>query len=174
MRTALLLLLIHGCLGAVDTLFYHEYRLRLPCHLVAQRELRLHACRDFVAAVIAGSLAWLTWNGLWAWVLMALCLSVIGLTLGDFIQEARTRTVPAGEWALHAVMALVYGGVLAELLPEGIRWATLPTGFQMQSYGLWSDLLTATAVGVFISGLPDMVPSSMGTNPEPLVQRKRA
>lgn len=79
MRTALLFLLIHGCVGACDTLFYYEYRLRLPYDPVAQSELRLHAGRDLAAAVISGSLAWLTWNRLWTWVLMALLLGVVGI-----------------------------------------------------------------------------------------------
>ena len=47
MTTALQVLLLLGALGALDTLYYHEWRLRLPETKSARRELRLHASRDF-------------------------------------------------------------------------------------------------------------------------------
>jgi len=58
MSTALWLLAVQGALGALDTLYYHEWRLRLPETKSARRELRLHASRDFAYAIVFGSLAW--------------------------------------------------------------------------------------------------------------------
>lgn len=43
-------------LGAFDTLYYHEYRLKLPHSGHTRIELRLHAARDFAYAIIIGSL----------------------------------------------------------------------------------------------------------------------
>jgi hypothetical protein len=49
MATALWLLAIQGVIGAFDTLYYHEWRARLPARPeITRAELRLHAARDFL------------------------------------------------------------------------------------------------------------------------------
>src|SRR6185295_13432081 len=77
MNTALLFLLAVGILGAFDTIYYHEWNLRLPEASFAGRELKLHAARDFVYAILFGSLGWVGWHGAWTWVLVALLLAEI-------------------------------------------------------------------------------------------------
>jgi uncharacterized protein len=156
MLIVLTLLLIQGCLGAFDTLWYHEFKLGLPHDRSARCELYLHACRDFIYAVIFGSLAWGSWNGFWIWILIALLISEIIITLLDFVEEDRTRKVPAGERVMHAVMGLTYGAFLAYLVPQLMTWIRMPAGFSHQSHGLFSWLLTAMAAGVTISGLRDL------------------
>jgi hypothetical protein len=47
MQAALLLAILQGPLGALDTLYYHEFRLRLSLALTARTELKLHSARDF-------------------------------------------------------------------------------------------------------------------------------
>src|SRR5271167_3150920 len=48
MSLALYLLAALGCLGAFDTLYYHEWRAKLPSlGRAAHSELQLHAWRDF-------------------------------------------------------------------------------------------------------------------------------
>ena len=70
MSTVLWLLAIQGALGAVDTLYYPEWRARLPAGVPGTRpELLLHAARDFFYALLAGSLPWVDWRGAWAAVL---------------------------------------------------------------------------------------------------------
>lgn len=64
MLVALWLLLTQGAMGAFDTLYFHEYKLRLPAQPHARRELQLHAFRDFVYAVLFSTIGWVTWNGL--------------------------------------------------------------------------------------------------------------
>src|SRR5688572_33507600 len=88
-NTAIWLLVVQATLGAFDTLYYHEYRLRLPHGHGTTTELRLHAARDFAYAIIIGSLGFLTWNGALAWVLFALLAAEIAITLWDFIEEDR-------------------------------------------------------------------------------------
>ena len=63
MRTALLILLAQGAIGAFDTLWFHEWRGRLPSRAEARMELSLHAARDFVYAVLFAMFAWCTWEG---------------------------------------------------------------------------------------------------------------
>src|SRR5205809_133519 len=54
---ALRVLMVLGMLGAFDTIYYHEFRLRLPSNPLARKELRLHAARDFSYCIVFASLA---------------------------------------------------------------------------------------------------------------------
>lgn len=157
MKIALLLLLAQGALGAFDTLYYHEYRLRLPAQPHARRELQLHAFRDFAYALLFGTIGWLTWNGLLAWLFLSLLALEIAITLADFLEEDRIRKLPPGERVMHAVMGIVYGLFLAYLLPHVWDWMRQPTGFGRIHYGLLSWLLTLMAGGVLVSGIRDYV-----------------
>ena len=159
MTTAIWLLFVQALLGAFDTLYYHEYRLRLPHGHGTRTELRLHAARDFAYAVIIGSLGFLTWNGALAWVLCALLLAEIVITLWDFIEEDRIRRLPAGERAMHAVMGIVYGAFLAYLVPEILRWSHEATGFGRSYHGFPAWVLSGLAVGVLLSGVRDVMAS---------------
>ena len=159
MLTALYLLLIQGLLGAFDTLYYHEYQQQLPRNASAKVELRLHASRDFAYAIVFGSLGWVLWHGVWAWGFLAILIFEIGITLWDFIEEDLTRRLPAGERAMHTIMAIVYGAFLANLIPQVLLWITQPTGFTAVNHGWLSWLLSAFAAGVFFSGIRDVVAS---------------
>lgn len=155
MLTALWLLVAQGTLGAFDTLYYHEYKLRLPAQPHARHELKLHALRDFVYAALFGTIGWLTWNGLLAWICLLLLGIEIVITLADFLEEDRTRKLPSGERVMHAIMGIVYGLFLAYLLPTIFRWMHESTGFGHAYYGLLSWLLTLMAGGVLLSGIRD-------------------
>ena len=157
MRSAIWLLLVQASLGAFDTLYYHEYKLRLPHGDHTGVELKLHAARDFLYAVIIGSLGFLTWNGLFVWVLATMLLAEICITLWDFIEEDRIRRLPAGERAMHAIMGIVYGAFLAKLVPQLWLWSRLDTGFGPSYHGFPAWMLLAIAAGVFVSGVRDIV-----------------
>ena len=164
MTTAIWLLLIQACLGAFDTLYYHEYKLRLAHGAHTQTELRLHASRDFAYAIIIGSLGFVTWNGALGWVLLALLAAEICITLWDFIEEDRIRRLPPGERAMHAIMGIVYGAFLAYLLPEMMRWGSTTTGFGPSYHGFPAWMLLGLAMGVFTSGVRDLA-ASLRTSP---------
>jgi hypothetical protein len=163
MRTAIWLLLLQASLGAFDTLYYHEYKLKLPLGDHTGLELRLHAARDFAYAIIIGTLGFVTWTGVCAWFLLALLAGEIGITLWDFIEEDKIRRLPAGERAMHAIMGIVYGAFLAFLIPEMLDWSTRPTGFGPSYHGFPAWLLLGLAAGVFASGIRDLVASSKRT-----------
>ena len=160
MRTAIWLLLLQASLGAFDTLYYHEYKLRLPHGPHTSLELRLHATRDFAYAIIIGTLGFLTWNGTLAWVLLSLLAAEIVITLWDFIEEDKIRRLPPGERAMHAIMGIVYGAFLAYLVPEMLRWSRADTGFGAASHGFPAWLLLILATGVFVSGVRDLIASA--------------
>jgi uncharacterized protein len=159
MITALQCLLLLGVLGASDTLYYHEWRLQLPETPTARRELRLHASRDFAYAIVFGSLAWTTWNGAWIWPLAAILVFEVVITLTDFIEEDRTRKLPAGERVMHALMGIAYGVFLALLYPRAVRWSRLASGFGAEYYGVLSWVLTLFAAAVLVSGARDLTAS---------------
>src|SRR5262245_428441 len=164
MTTALWLLAIQGIIGAFDTLYYHEWRARLPAGGGGTApELKLHAARDFLSAAIFGSLPFLAWRGLWALALAAILLAEIILTLADFVVETRVRKplgdVYGGERITHAVMGVIYGAMLANLLPVIWRWRHLPTALASTETSAPEPLRWGLAVmgcGVFLSGARDL------------------
>lgn len=159
MNTAIWILMVQASLGAFDTLYYHEYKLQLAHGDHTAHELRLHAFRDFLYTAIIGSLGWVTWLGPLAVVLGLFLAAEIVITLCDFVEEDKVRKLPAGERVMHSVMGIVYGAFLAVLIPEMMRWYTLPVGFGAAYHGFPGWVLSAIALGVFISGVRDMLAS---------------
>lgn len=164
MTIALWLLMVQGLIGAFDTLYFHEWRARLParCPQTAP-ELKIHAGRDFLYAVLFGTLPWLAWQGYLTIGLVVIFLTEIVLTLTDFVVEMSVRKsfgdVYAGERVTHAVMGIIYGAMIANLLPTLNLWWLLPTDFvyspaPIPEWARW--LLTLMAVGVFLSGARDL------------------
>jgi hypothetical protein len=164
MSVALWLLAIQGLIGAFDTVYYHEWRARLPSRgRQAASELKLHAARDFFYAILFATLPWLAWQGSWAIVLVAIFVAEIALTLTDFVVEIAVRKqlgdVYGGERVTHAVMGILYGAMVANVIPALARWWTLPTALVVERAGIpdllrWS--LYVMAVGVFLSGVRDL------------------
>jgi len=162
MSTALWLLALQGVLGAFDTIYYHEFRARLPGGVPGTApELRLHGARDLIYAVLFGALPFVRWQGAFAWALLALLVAEIAITLSDFVVEDSVRRplggVYAGERVMHALMGILYGAVLAHLLPELWAWSSAPTGFSpWQAPAPLRLAMPAMAAGVFLSGLRDL------------------
>ncbi len=159
MNIAIWILLLQATLGAFDTLYYHEYKLKLAHGDHTKTELRLHAVRDFAYAVIIGSLGFVTWQGALAWVLGVILLAEIVITLWDFVEEDKVRKLPPGERVMHALMGIVYGAFLAFLIPEMMLWAKEPTGWGPKYHGIPAWLLLCLATGVFVSGVRDLAAS---------------
>ena len=164
MIVALWLLAIQGVIGAFDTVYYHEWRARLPARgKQAASELKLHAARDFFYAVLFATLPWIAWHGTWVLLLAGVFVAEIVLTLTDFVVEIAVRKqlgdVYAGERVTHAVMGILYGAMIANLIPSLRQWRALPTAFVVEWAGV-PDLLRwglfVMAAGVFLSGLRDL------------------
>lgn len=164
MTIPLWLLAIQALIGAFDTIYYHEWRARLPARgRAAAPELKLHAVRDFLYALLFGTLPWLAWRGAWVLPLVAILLAEIVLTMTDFVVEVRVRKpfgdVVPGERVTHAVMGILYGVMLAHLIPTLAAWWSMPTGLELAPApvpGALRILLGLMAAGVFLSGLRDL------------------
>jgi hypothetical protein len=164
MIVALWLLAIQGVIGAFDTLYYHEWRARLPARGVAAApELKLHAARALFYGMLFGTLPWLEWRGGWLLLLVAFIVAEIVLTLTDFVVEIKVRKalgdVYAGERVTHAVMGILYGAMVANLIPVLVRWWSAPTALAFEPAPVAATLrwsLAVMAAGVSVSGLRDL------------------
>ncbi len=162
MTTALWLLAIQGAMGAFDTIYYHEWRARLPALAGARPELRLHAARALVYAVLFALLPRVEWRGAWAYVLASLLAAEIFITLRDFVVEDGVRAplggVFAGERTTHTLMAIIYGAMLGNLLPAVLGWRQQATALAPHTEAVPAGLvwlLTLMSLGVALSGLRD-------------------
>jgi len=154
--TLLTLLTIQSLLGAFDNLWHHELSEDLRHRPAARAELALHTGREFLYAVIFAGIAWLRWQGGWAWLFVALLGIEIVITLTDFVIEDRTRRLPALERVLHTVLAINFGALIALLAPELAGWAAAPTALVPTSYGIWSVVMTVFSLGVLAWAVLDL------------------
>lgn len=164
MTISLYLLIALAFLGAWDTIYYHEWRAKLPAlGKMARSELRLHAWRDFVYAILFAMLPWFAWRGAYAGILVLLFLIEIVLTLWDFIVEDWIRKpiggVYPGERVMHAIMGIVYGALLACIVPTIRMWWRQSSDLSVSLPLIPSSLrwlMLAMAVGVALSGARDL------------------
>ncbi|MCB1006898.1 MAG: hypothetical protein KDB35_22135, partial [Acidimicrobiales bacterium] len=91
MNGVLSLLALQGALGAFDTLYFHEWRARLPGRPEMRSELRLHAARSVIYGIVFCTLPWVSWIGPAGWLLVALLLIEAVITFADFVVEDRVR-----------------------------------------------------------------------------------
>jgi hypothetical protein len=176
MAEVLWLLAVLGLLGGFDTIYFHEIRGQLPAQLPGLRpELVLHAGRSFIYVVVFGTLPWISWRGGWALVFAVLLLAEICITIADFIVEDQVRKpfggLLPGERTTHTIMAIVYGAILANLIPALVGWWRLPTGLvgDPPPVPLWLRLaLSALAVGTLASAVRDAY--AVGGFPRPLAR----
>ncbi len=161
MITALCLLAAQGAFGAFDTLYYHEWRARLPAGGAQTRpELLLHAVRDMVYALLFGLLPRYRGQGAWAGLLVVLVAFEIVITLVDFRVEDSVRapfggTFP-GERTTHTIMAIIYGAFLGSWAPGLVQDWSAPTGWVAVDAPLvLVAVMTLMSIGVFASGLRD-------------------
>ncbi len=143
-------------MGGFDTFYHHELTERLAWRPSQGSELRLHGVRNLAYAVMFAALGWSEPHGAVALPLLLLMIGELIVTLWDFVEEDRTRHLPATERVTHALLTLNYGVVLTMLVPQLVRWATLPTAITPAYYGLWSWLCGIAAIGVIGSGLRDL------------------
>jgi len=143
-------------MGGFDTLYHHEFTERLAWRPSQRGELKLHGVRNLAYAAMFGSLGWAAPQGAWAAALIGLMAGELAITLWDFVEEDRSRHLPASERITHTLLTLNYGVVLALLVPLLLRWAALPTAITLAYYGIWSWFCAIAAVGVVLSGLRDL------------------
>lgn len=147
---------IQMAMGGSDTLYHHEGTQRLAWRPSQKTELRLHGWRNLAYAMLFATLGWSEPRGFFAMALIALMAGELVITLRDFVEEDRSRHLPATERVLHTLLTLNYGVILALLVPWLARLSTMPTALVPVSYGWISLFCALAAVGVIVSGLRDL------------------
>lgn len=155
MELVLSLLVVQGLMGAFDNFWHHEITEALPSKPSARGELALHTVREFLYGLIFLSLAWSQSQGLFAWLLAAMLLTEVVVTLWDFIVEDLTRKLPKLERIVHTLLAMNYGAVLVVLIPIMWGWSLEPTEIISAEYGLLSWIMTLYAVGILAWSVRD-------------------
>ena len=153
------LIAVQVAMGAFDTLYHHELTERLAWRPSQQHELKLHAIRNILYALLFLTLGFLEVHGLLALLTMAALIVEVVITLMDFVEEDMSRKLPASERVNHTLLALNYGAILMLLLPVLLGWSALPTGAVATTHGLWSVFAAASALGVALFGLRDYLAS---------------
>ncbi|WP_165185779.1 TIGR01777 family oxidoreductase [Caulobacter soli] len=169
-----ILLFVQVAMGGFDTLYHHELTERLAWRPSQARELRLHGARNLAYAVIFLALGWSRPQGALAVALIVLMLGELVLTLWDFVEEDRTRKLPASERVTHTLLTLNYGVVLALVIPLLTDWAAGPTALVPTFQGVWSVLCALAAAAVVVFGLRDLAAAGrarriIAAAPAPLV-----
>jgi len=146
-----LLLVVQGLLGAIDTLVNHEFIEALPHRRAARRELALHAAREAVYAALFLAFAWLAWLGALAALIAALLVAEVAITLMDELVENRIRVLPQNERALHVLLTLNFGAIIALAVPALLDWGANPTELAPAHHGWmsWSLTLFGLASGAW-------------------------
>ena len=164
-----MLLAAQGILGAWDNLWNHEYKVGLARRAGARNELLLHAARAALYVPMFLVFAWLELTGWYAAAFAGLLAVEIVITLLDFVEEDRTRKLPANERVLHTILAINFGAFLALLVPQLWLNVQLPAAASWMDKGAWSWLFSLFAVGAAAWSLRDAVaalhnkPSALAT-----------
>lgn len=155
-----ILLALQIAMGAFDTLFHHELTERLAWKPSQKAELRLHGVRNLIYAGLFLMIGWVEPRGVLAIAVLVLLAIEVVITLTDFVEEDRTRRLPATERVTHTLLALNYGAILALLTPSLLVWSAEPTGLITVSHGWWSLLASLAAAGVVVFGVRDLLASA--------------
>ena len=150
------LVVLQIAMGGFDILFHHELTERLSWKPSQRRELLLHAVRNLIYAAVFAILGWSRPQGVFALGLMVVLAAEVVITLADFVEEDRTRKLPASERVTHALLALNYGAILALLMPQLWRWERMPDAIAPVYYGIPSLLMMVATFGVLLFGARDL------------------
>ncbi|BAI95208.1 epimerase [Sphingobium sp. TA15] len=171
--TLWLFIALQMTMGAFDTFYHHEGTERLAWRPGQSVELRLHGIRNLAYMLAFACLGWTIPKGGWAIALILLLAGELFITLWDFVEEDRTRHLPATERITHTLLTLNYGVILAMLIPRLLDWAGEPSAIMPVHYGMMSWFCAIAAFGVFVSGLRDLAaarrcPRLVPADPAPL------
>jgi len=144
------LLVLQGVMGAFDTIVNHELIEALPRRPEARGELAFHSAREAVYAALFLGLGWFAWQGAFAFVIGALLVAEVAITVNDELVENRIRVLPQNERALHVFLGLNFGALVALLVPVLADWMANPSELA-PSYAGWMSW-TLLALGLASAG----------------------
>jgi hypothetical protein len=162
METATYLLFILGCLGALDIALFHSIAHGIRSHADSQMELIVHSLRGPTYCLLFLVVPNFALHGFYFWCLIALFVVDVVISIWDFALERRSRQLlgglPSGEYVLHILIAMIFGGLVTAYCFGGYVWPKLPTQIRYEPADVPSLLrmiLMVMAVLVLLSGMQD-------------------
>ena len=159
-----ILLFMLGLLGATDIKLFHTDAHHLHDHAPARGELVTHALRGPTYALLFALVPNFTFHGAVFVALLALLAFDLAISIVDFWLEPASRRalggLPRGEYLLHVIMAMLFGGLVAAVFYEAPNAIAEPSELRWVSDGLpyWlRGALAGMAVGVAWSGFRDFL-----------------
>lgn len=149
------LIFVQILVAGFDVIYHHALTERLAWQQSQRRELTLHGVRNFAYAVLFAVFGWLELHGALADALLGFAAAELVLTLVDFVEEDRSRRLPASERVTHAFLVLNFGAILVFLTPILLDWSSRPIDVSTAYHGWWTWLCTVTSVGVAYFGFSD-------------------
>jgi hypothetical protein len=156
------LLFVLGLLGAADIALYHTVSHGIRHHPDSRAELVTHALRGPTYAALFLLLPNFVLAGWWFLAIPGLFLIDLSISIADFYLEGESRRrlggLPAGEYVLHIVLAMLFGALVASVLYEAGHWLWESSAVRYEPAAVPALLrlaLAVMAVLVLISGLQD-------------------
>ena len=162
MEAAVYILFVLGCLGATDIAVYHSIAHGIRSHPDSRAELVVHSLRGPTYASLFLLVPNFAMHGLFFWCLIGLFTVDVGISVWDFALERHSRQffggLPSGEYVLHIIIAMLFGGLVTAVFFGAGEWATLPTwiGYAPADVPTFlRGVMAVMAVLVFASGVQD-------------------
>ena len=131
MDVASWLLFLMGFVGAADIVFYHTLAQHLHAHPPARAELAVHSWRGPTYLLLFVLVPNFALHGAWYWTLLALLAIDLAISVCDFALEKESRRelggLPTGEYLLHVLLAILFGGFVTAIATSTWNWRALPT-----------------------------------------------
>src|SRR5258708_25414054 len=131
METPPLLVFLLGCLGGADIAIFHSVAHGIRSHPDSAGELVTHCLRGPTYAALFVLIPNFVIQGFFAWGLLALFAFDLAISIWDFCLEQGSRRflggLPSGEYVLHMLMAMVFGGMVTSVFYSAVEWLHAPT-----------------------------------------------
>jgi hypothetical protein len=122
METATYLLFLLGILGAVDIAIFHSIAHGIRSRPDSVMELFTHSLRGPTYATLFVIIPNFRMQGAFAWVLIAIFVIDLGISIWDFWLEQGSRRflggLPSGEYVLHTISAMLFGALVTSVMFE--------------------------------------------------------
>ena len=158
------ILFVLGCLGATDIVLYHSVSHGIRSHHDSRFELMVHSLRGPTYAALFILVPNFVLQGSFFWLLIAIFLFDVCISLGDFIIERASREffggLPTGEYVLHIILAMLFGALVTSVFYSVGNWAGMPTRIVYQPAavpGLLRGVMVVMAILVLGSGAMDLI-----------------
>lgn len=162
MTVATYLLFFLGCLGATDIAVYHSIAHGIRNNPDSRHELIVHSLRGPTYAGLFLVVPNFALEGVFFWLLVGILLFDLALSIWDFAIEGSSRRflggLPAGEYVLHIIIAMIFGAMLASVFFESGAGGMMSMAIKYQPAEVPEILriiLAGMAVLVLFSGIED-------------------